>query len=296
MRTTTSYGPVTYSDDSTPGRAASCLATTSARPTSVWISMKASTTRFSSVSLHRLLAAGTKRTAGPAGVQATKSGRRCMASDEPAESLAGLGEFAVIDRLVAGRDQPAAVVLGPGDDAAVVVGRRRQDRGVHRHAGGRAALPAGLVHAARRRPQGHRAERRRHRGDGCAGHRVRRRVRRARRTRRPRRRSSWPTACGRRPGCSGAGIVGGDLVSAPQWVISVTVLGDLGGRAAGAAAAARRPGDTVAVAGELGRSAAGYRVVAQRYSTASTRCAVGIWCRNRRTGRAASPPTPARRR
>ena len=29
----------------------------------------------------------------------------------------------------------------------------------------------------------------------------------------------------------GAGIVGGDLVSAPQWVISVTVLGDLGGRA-----------------------------------------------------------------
>ena len=29
----------------------------------------------------------------------------------------------------------------------------------------------------------------------------------------------------------GAGIVGGDLVSAPQWVISVTALGDLGGRA-----------------------------------------------------------------
>ena len=29
----------------------------------------------------------------------------------------------------------------------------------------------------------------------------------------------------------GAGIVGGDLVSSPQWVVSVTVLGDLGGRA-----------------------------------------------------------------
>ena len=43
-----------------------------------------------------------------------------MATDEPAETLAGLGEFAVIDRLVTGRDQPATVVLGPGDDAAVV--------------------------------------------------------------------------------------------------------------------------------------------------------------------------------
>ena len=29
----------------------------------------------------------------------------------------------------------------------------------------------------------------------------------------------------------GAGIVGGDLVSAPQWVVSVTALGDLAGRA-----------------------------------------------------------------
>ena len=35
-------------------------------------------------------------------------------------TLQQLGEFAVIDRLVRGRRQPAAVVLGPGDDAAVV--------------------------------------------------------------------------------------------------------------------------------------------------------------------------------
>jgi thiamine-monophosphate kinase len=55
----------------------------------------------------------------------------------------------------------------------------------------------------------------------------------------------------------GAGIVGGDLVSAPQWVISVTVLGDLGGRDPVRRSGAR-PGDTVAVVGELGRSAAGY--------------------------------------
>src|SRR5262245_28170122 len=43
-----------------------------------------------------------------------------MASEEPAASLAGMGEFAVIDRLVAGRDQPGIVAVGPGDDAAVV--------------------------------------------------------------------------------------------------------------------------------------------------------------------------------
>ena len=55
----------------------------------------------------------------------------------------------------------------------------------------------------------------------------------------------------------GAGIVGGDLVSAPQWVISVTALGDLDGREPVLRSGAR-PGDTVAVAGELGRSAAGY--------------------------------------
>ena len=43
-----------------------------------------------------------------------------MATGEPAETLAGVGEFGVIERMVAGREQPAAVVLGPGDDAAVV--------------------------------------------------------------------------------------------------------------------------------------------------------------------------------
>jgi thiamine-monophosphate kinase len=43
-----------------------------------------------------------------------------MATDESPDTLAGLGEFAVIDRLVTGRDQPPEVALGPGDDAAVV--------------------------------------------------------------------------------------------------------------------------------------------------------------------------------
>jgi thiamine-monophosphate kinase len=58
-------------------------------------------------------------------------------------------------------------------------------------------------------------------------------------------------------GALGAGIVGGDLVASPQWVVSVTAFGDLGGRAPVLRSGARA-GSVVAVAGELGRSAAGY--------------------------------------
>ena len=84
---------------------------------------------------------------------------------------------------------------------------------------------------------------------------------------------------------TGAGIVGGDLVQRPQWVVSVTVLGDLGGRAPvrrGGAQARRRGGRR----GELGRSAAGYALWRQRRLADSTSCAAVIWCRSRRTGRA----------
>jgi thiamine-monophosphate kinase len=55
----------------------------------------------------------------------------------------------------------------------------------------------------------------------------------------------------------GAGIVGGDLVSCPQLVVSVTVLGDLAGRTPVTRSGAR-PGSLVAVCGDLGRSAAGF--------------------------------------
>ncbi|PRC59253.1 thiamine-phosphate kinase, partial [Mycobacterium sp. ITM-2017-0098] len=58
-------------------------------------------------------------------------------------------------------------------------------------------------------------------------------------------------------GLMGAGIVGGDMVAAPQWVVSVAALGDLGGRDPVCRGGAK-PGDTVAIAGELGRSEAGY--------------------------------------
>ncbi|MGH3562164.1 MAG: thiamine-phosphate kinase, partial [Mycobacterium sp.] len=55
----------------------------------------------------------------------------------------------------------------------------------------------------------------------------------------------------------GAGIVGGDLVDCAQWVVSVAVLGDLAGGTPVLRSGAR-PGSALAVTGQLGRSAAGY--------------------------------------
>jgi thiamine-monophosphate kinase len=182
-----------------------------------------------------------------------------MASDEGdgvKVTLAGLGEFAVIDRLVRDREQPPVVALGPGDDAAVVFapdgrtvvstdmlveGRHfRLDWSTPRDVGRKAiAQNAADVEAM-----------------GATA-------------------TAFVVAFGA-PGDTsgndvlalsdgmweearkfGAGIVGGDLVAAPQWVISVTALGDLAGRDPVRLDGAR-PGDTVAVVGDLGRSAAGY--------------------------------------
>jgi thiamine-monophosphate kinase len=181
-----------------------------------------------------------------------------MASDEPADSLAGLGEFAVIDGLIADRDQPAVVVVGPGDDAAVVIasdgrtvvstdmlveGRHfRRDWSTPRDVGRKAiAQNAADIEAmgaaatafvvAFGAPGDTSAAQALELADGM-----------------------WQEA--RR---FGAGVVGGDLVSAPQWVISVTVLGDLAGRAPVLRSGAR-VGDTLALVGSLGRSAAGYHL------------------------------------
>ncbi len=63
-------------------------------------------------------------------------------------------------------------------------------------------------------------------------------------------------------GCaaSGAGVVGGDLSAGSELVVAVTVLGDLQGRAPVLRSGARA-GDVVAVAGALGRSAAGWALL-----------------------------------
>jgi thiamine-monophosphate kinase len=179
-----------------------------------------------------------------------------MASDEAAETLAGVGEFAVIDRLVTGRDQPAAVAVGPGDDAAVVFARD-----------GKTVVSTDMLVAGQH-----------FRLDWSTPHDVGRKAiaqNAADIEAMGARATAFVVAFGA-PGDTptaqaleladgmwhearllGAGIVGGDLVRAPQWLISVTVLGDLDGREPVRRTGAR-PGDTVAVTGDLGRSAAGY--------------------------------------
>ncbi|OBA97615.1 thiamine-phosphate kinase [Mycobacteriaceae bacterium 1482268.1] len=181
-----------------------------------------------------------------------------MANDEQADSLAGLGEFAVIDRLVADRDQPAVVAVGPGDDAAVL------------SAGdGRTVVSTDML-----------VEGRHFRRDWSTPHDVGRKAiaqNAADIESMGATATAFVVAFGA-PGDTsaaqtieladgmwhearkfGAGIVGGDLVSAPQWVISVTALGDLAGRSPVLRSGARA-GDTLAVVGSLGLSAAGYHL------------------------------------
>ena len=174
----------------------------------------------------------------------------------PSPTLQQLGEFAVIDRLVRGRRQPGVVTVGPGDDAAVVAagdGRTLvstdvlvQDRHFRLdwstpHDVGRKAIAqnAADIEAMGGRPTAFVA------GFGAPGDTPTAQV------------DALVDGMWDEAERIGAGIVGGDLVSCPPWVLSVTVLGDLSGRApvlrSGATA-----GSTVAVAGELGRSAAGY--------------------------------------
>lgn len=176
----------------------------------------------------------------------------------PRPTLASLGEFGVIDRLVADRRQPAAVIVGPGDDAAVVA-----------VADGRAVVSTDML-----------VEGRHFRLDWSTPHDVGRKAI-AQNASDIEAMGAVPTAFVVSFGApgdtaaedalalsdgmwaeaqrTGAGIVGGDLVTAPQWVLSVTALGDLGGRAPVLLRGAR-PGDVLAVVGDLGRSAAGYAV------------------------------------
>jgi len=179
-----------------------------------------------------------------------------MTGAQPDPTLAEVGEFAVIEQLIAGRRQPDEVLLGPGDDAAVlraadgrvvvstdmlVADRHfRLDWSTPQDIGRKAiAQNAADIEAMGARPYafvvGFGAP-----GDTEAAAAVALSD------------GMWSEA--RR---FGAGVVGGDLVAAPQWVISVTVLGDLAGRAPVPLSGAR-PGQTVAVIGDLGWSAAGY--------------------------------------
>ncbi|AKN17682.1 thiamine monophosphate kinase [Mycobacterium haemophilum DSM 44634] len=171
-------------------------------------------------------------------------------------TLEQLGEFAVIDRLVRGRRQPAVVALGPGDDAAVVTtgdGRTVvstdvlvQDRHFRLdwsapHDVGRKAIAqnAADIEAMGARATAFVV------GLAAPGDTPVAQV------------DALVDGLWDEAGRIGAGIVGGDLVSCPQWVLSVTVLGDLDGRAPVLRSGAK-DGSIVAVAGALGRAAAGY--------------------------------------
>ena len=179
-----------------------------------------------------------------------------MADEERARTLAELGEFSMIDRLVEGRRHPPTVIVGPGDDAAVLTA-----------ADGRTVVSTDML-----------VEGRHFRLDWSTPHDVGRKaiaqnaadVEAMGATA-----TAFVVAFGA-PGTTladdvaqlsdgmwdeaarfGASIVGGDLVAAPQWVVSVTALGDLEGRRPVTGDGAR-PGDTVAAAGDLGLSAAGH--------------------------------------
>ncbi len=179
-----------------------------------------------------------------------------MSSGEPGPTLRQLGEFAMIDRLLAGRRPPPKTALGPGDDAAVV--RTGDGRTVistdmlvqNRHFRldwstpddvGRKAVAqnAADIEAMGAAPTAFVV------GFGAPPETLAAHV------------SEFADAMWDEAGQIGAGIVGGDLVNCPQWVIAVTVLGDLAGGAPVRRAGAR-PGSVIAVAGELGYSAAGY--------------------------------------
>ncbi len=170
-------------------------------------------------------------------------------------SVAELGEFGLIARVTASRGLPPATLLGPGDDAAVlaaadgrvVVTTDVLVEGVHfrldwstPHQVGRKAVAANLADVAAM--------------------------------------GAVPTALVvglAAPGTTlvstvddlaagmweeaekvGAGIVGGDVVSSTELVVSVTALGDLQGRAPITRAGAQT-GDVLGLCGRVGWSAAG---------------------------------------
>jgi thiamine-monophosphate kinase len=181
----------------------------------------------------------------------------------PTVSLSETGEFGLIERITARLGTGPAVLLGPGDDAAVVAatdgrvvastdvlveGRHfRTDWASGTDVGHRAAaanladiaamgaFPTALLVAL------------------CAPYDME---------------VSWAEdladGLGAEAAIAGASVVGGDISASPTLTIAVTALGDLRGvnpvRRAGA-----REGDVIALAGRLGYAAAGLTVLARGF-------------------------------
>jgi thiamine-monophosphate kinase len=188
---------------------------------------------------------------------------------DPADSVRVVGEFGVIDRVVARSGAAAMADVGPGDDAAVVrtpdgrvvattdvlvEGRHfRRDWSSAEDVGHKAAA-ANLADVA---AMGARATALLV-GLACP----------------PDTPTRWleGVATGMAEECAplGAAVVGGDTVaSAPDSgsvVLSVTALGDLGGHPPVLRSGAR-PGDVVALAGRLGWSACGLAVLRRGFTS-----------------------------
>jgi len=174
-----------------------------------------------------------------------------------------IGEFALIDEVVAHLMPTTLAEVGPGDDAAVIAapdsrvvvstdvlveGRhfRRDWSGAHDI--GRRAAAASLADIA---AMGARTT------ALVVGLAIPRDVA-----------VTWVTeladGLATEAAAAGAGVVGGDIVRADQVTISVTALGDLSGRAPVLRSGAR-PGDVLAVAGRLGWAAAGLAVLSRGF-------------------------------
>ncbi|MEV0060087.1 thiamine-phosphate kinase [Nocardia sp. NPDC050718] len=182
-----------------------------------------------------------------------------MSEDSRPQTVRELGEFALIDRITANREQAPHVLLGPGDDAALVAapdgrfvvstdmlveGRHfRRDWSAPEDIGRKAiAQNAADIVAMGARPTAFVV------ALGCPAD------------------TPVPVVTGIADGMwveagrAGGSIAGGDLVRSDQLVVSVTAFGDLGGQAALTRSGAQ-VGDIIAVAGELGWSGAGLAVL-----------------------------------
>ncbi len=177
------------------------------------------------------------------------------------ETLRDVGEFGLIDRVARRAVQAGTVLLGPGDDAAVV------------------AAPDGRVVASTDLL----LEGRHFRLDWSSGYQIGRKAA-AQNLADIAAMGAEPTAllvglaapgtlplswarelsAGLADECALAGVsvAGGDTTRADSIVVAVTALGSLDGRAPVTRATAH-PGDVVAVAGELGWSACGYELLAR---------------------------------